>query len=156
MSEDGRLLVIGYGNPARGDDALGPLLAARVEALDLPGVTVEDPMQLNLEDAATVAEHDAVLFIDATADPGAGAVRLEPLAPGGAVAFSSHTLPPGAVLALARDHFGATPPAWLLAVRGTAFELGAPLSGEGAANLEAAWEALHAWLRRRPAAPILL
>lgn len=154
MNEGDRLLVIGYGNPARGDDALGPLLAARVEALELPGVTVEDPMQLNLEDAATVAGHDAVLFIDATR--AAEAVTFEPLEPGGTVAFTSHTLAPGAVLALARDHFDATPAAWLLAVRGEDFELGAPLSPEGAANLEAAWETLHAWLRQRPAAPILL
>ncbi len=32
-----RILLIGYGNPGRGDDGLGPLLAARIEALAIPG-----------------------------------------------------------------------------------------------------------------------
>ena len=41
-----RILVIGYGNPGRRDDGLGPALAARLEALALPGVTVESDFQL--------------------------------------------------------------------------------------------------------------
>ena len=31
-------LVFAVGNPSRGDDAVGPLLAARLEAADVPGV----------------------------------------------------------------------------------------------------------------------
>ena len=30
-------LIIGIGNPSRGDDAIGPLAIERLEALDLPG-----------------------------------------------------------------------------------------------------------------------
>ncbi len=33
-------LVFAVGNPSRGDDAVGPLLAARLEAADVPGVEV--------------------------------------------------------------------------------------------------------------------
>lgn len=42
-------LVIGLGSPDRGDDAVGPEVARRVAALDLPGVAVvehEDPTGL--------------------------------------------------------------------------------------------------------------
>ena len=34
------MLLLGYGNPGRLDDGLGPALAAQVERLALPGVTV--------------------------------------------------------------------------------------------------------------------
>ena len=34
-----RLLVIGYGNPGRLDDGLGPAFAAQVERLQLPDVS---------------------------------------------------------------------------------------------------------------------
>ena len=33
-------LVIGVGNPDRGDDGVGPAVASRVAALGLPGVRV--------------------------------------------------------------------------------------------------------------------
>ena len=33
-------LVVGVGNPDRGDDGVGPVVAARVAALGLPGVRV--------------------------------------------------------------------------------------------------------------------
>jgi hypothetical protein len=46
-------------------------------------------------------------------------------------------------LALSGKIFGATPPAYLLAVRGETFELGAELSAPAALHLEAAWRALR-------------
>ena len=47
-----KVLLIGYGNPGRLDDGLGPALAAAVEKLAIPGVTVDADYQLNVEDAA--------------------------------------------------------------------------------------------------------
>lgn len=44
-----RILLIGYGNPGRGDDGLGPALAAAIEAMELPGVTVEADYQLMVD-----------------------------------------------------------------------------------------------------------
>ena len=61
------VLLLGYGNPGRLDDGLGPALAARVEALALPGVTVQADYQLCLEDAEAAARHDVVIFADAAA-----------------------------------------------------------------------------------------
>ena len=62
---DKRILLIGYGNPGRADDGLGPALADRIEALDLPGLTVESDYQLSIEHAALAAGHDIVIFADA-------------------------------------------------------------------------------------------
>lgn len=120
---EGRTLVIGYGNPGRGDDGLGPALADAVERLGLPGVTVETDYQLAAEHAVDINAHDAVLFVDA-AVAGPEPWSLAPLAPVDDLPWSTHGLEPRALLALAR-HVNATndnPRAYLLAIRGYAFE----------------------------------
>lgn len=133
------MLLIGYGNPGRLDDGLGPALAAAIERLRLPGVTVEADYQLSVEDAAEVAKHQAVVLADAdAAGPEPFSVRrLEPAAD--SLSFSTHSVSPGAVLALARELFGAEPEAWLVGIRGYEFnEFGERLSERAQANLEAA------------------
>jgi len=40
----GRVLVLGYGNPAREDDGLGPLIAERIGELGLAGVEVDNAL----------------------------------------------------------------------------------------------------------------
>ena len=57
-------IVVGIGNLSRGDDAVGPLVAARVARLDLPDVEVvvhDEPLAL-LEHLAT---HEDVVVVDA-------------------------------------------------------------------------------------------
>jgi hydrogenase maturation protease len=143
------VLVIGYGNPGRRDDGLGPALAAAVERLGIAGVKVDSDYQLTVEDAAAVAEHDLVLFADAACS-GAGPFALRRVEPGSAVTFSSHSVQPDGVLALARDLFGATPSAYLLTIRGYAFnEFGEGLSEEAQANLAAAIGFIEPVLRQR-------
>jgi hydrogenase maturation protease len=133
-----RVLLIGYGNPGRIDDGLGPALAREVAALGLDGVTVEEAYQLAVEDAAAAAEHDVVVFADAAA-AGPGPFRFTPVAPDGTVRFTTHSVSPGAVLAMAREHFDAEPRGWLLAIRGHEFDgFGEALSPRAAKNLAAA------------------
>ncbi|MGE5247505.1 MAG: hydrogenase maturation protease [Verrucomicrobiota bacterium] len=137
-----RVLLIGYGNPGRGDDGVGPALAERVEAMRLHGVTVESDYQLSIEHAAMAAEHDVVVFADA--DPGSGEpFYLRPLAPSAPGRFTSHGVAPGEVLHLARACFQAAPEGYLLGVRATVldrFEEG--LSRVAREGLEAALEYL--------------
>jgi len=138
MSER-RTLVLGWGNPGRRDDGLGPALAAAVESMAVPGVTAESGYQLQVEDAAEVARYERVLFVDAErgGDAPFRLRRLEPSRSG--VGFSTHSVSPGRLLALARDLFGAEPEAWLLGVRGYDFDsFGEGLSERAAANLAAA------------------
>jgi hydrogenase maturation protease len=116
----GRILVYGYGNPGRGDDGLGPALAAALEGLNLPATTVESNYQLSVEDAAEVAVHDAVIFVDADLSCSVP-FRFERVTPEKALSFSSHSVAPGALLALADELFGKKTEGYLLGIRGYEF-----------------------------------
>ena len=133
------LLLIGYGNPGRLDDGLGPALAERIENRAPAGVTVDSDYQLTVEDAAQVAQHAVVVFADAD-ETGPEPFSLRPIAPAaGHVSFSTHSISPQAVLALAQELFGARPQAWLLGIRGYEFnEFGQRLSEAAQANLDQA------------------
>lgn len=115
------VLLIGYGNPGRQDDGLGPALAAEVERLDLPGVTVDSDYQLTVEDAAAIVRHGAVVFADAAVS-GAEPFSFERVEPRSAASFSSHSVAPAAVLALAHDLFGSRAPGYCLGIRGYEFD----------------------------------
>ncbi len=135
-----RTLLLGYGNPGRLDDGLGPALADRIAQAGVAGVTVETDYQLQVEDAALIAEHDVVIFADATVQ-GPEPFTLRPVKPLGEISFSTHSVSPGALLALARDHFDAKAEGWMLAIHGTEFnDFGEGLSEKAQANLEAAAE----------------
>jgi hydrogenase maturation protease len=134
----GKILVIGYGNPGRRDDGLGPAFADAVEKLSLPGIKVECNYQLSVEDAHEVASHDFVVFADASAE-GQEPFSFEYVEPMARVSFSTHSLAPSAVVALARELFGAETNAYLLGVRGYIFdEFGESLTPKAASNLSAA------------------
>lgn len=136
------VLVLAVGNPSRGDDALGPALAARLEAAGLPGVEVIQDFQLQVEHALDLVGRERVLFVDAgTGTP--APFELAEVLPADDFRHTSHALSPAAVLAAyARIRSEAPPPCRLLCVRGEQFELGAPLSAAARRHLEAAWEAL--------------
>ncbi len=62
-------LVVGVGNRARGDDGVGPEVAARVAALGLRAVRVvveDEPLHL----VEHIAEHDDVVVVDAVRPEG--------------------------------------------------------------------------------------
>ena len=143
----GKVLLIGYGNPGRLDDGLGPALAAEIEQRRIPGVTVEANYQLTVEDAAAVAECDVVIFADASVD-GAEPFFIAPVQPRTDVSFSSHSVEPAAVLGLARDLFDRRPAAYAVGIRGYEFdEFGERLSARARANLRAAVDRVAALLQ---------
>ena len=132
-----RILVLGYGNPGRQDDGLGPAAVAEIERMALPGVIAHDNYQLVIEDAVEVAEADAVWFVDA-AKTGAEPYEIHRLAPANDIAFSSHEVKPEVILALARRYCGKAPEAWLLGIRGYEFEFTEQLTGRAQENLRQA------------------
>jgi len=144
-----RIYVLGYGNPGRLDDGLGPAFAERIAALNIPGITTDANYQLNVEDAATLAEFDLILFADASVDA-PEPFSLQPLKPAyTGVGFSSHSLSAGALLGMMGELFDARPAAFLLGIRGYVFnEFGERLSAEATANLEAAVTHLEPLLRQ--------
>lgn len=141
------ILVFGYGNPSRGDDALGYLLVERLGAR-LAGtaharhVDLLTDFQLQVEHALDLAGREQVIFADASVRATAPFefVRVEPAADG---SFTTHALSPHALLHAYVRAVGSDPPeSWLLAIRGDGFELGEPVSEAAAGNLDAALEFL--------------
>jgi hydrogenase maturation protease len=138
------VLVFGWGNPSRGDDALGPLFVERIEAAGLAHVDCLTDFQLQVEHALDLQDRRRILFVDASFDAEAP-YTVAPIAPCQDASFSSHAMTPHAVLQVYCDLTDEPPPvAWLLAIRGERFELGEPLSVEAEARLAAA----VAWARR--------
>ncbi len=141
-------LVIGYGNPGRLDDGLGPAFAEQVQAMNLPDVAVESNYQLNIEDAELISKYDVVVFADASVDA-VEPFEFKPMTPGDpVVGFSSHSITAESLLGLAEQLFDARPRAYAMAIRGYAFNaFGEYLSGQAEQNLSAAAAFLASWSR---------
>ena len=60
-----KVLFIGYGNPGRLDDGLGPAIASEIEKLEIKDIKCDSDYQLSVEDAVDINQHDIVIFADA-------------------------------------------------------------------------------------------
>lgn len=125
--------MLACGNPSRGDDALGPLLLARLSpwlqeaGLDGHFELIED-FQFQIEHALDLQGRQGALFIDA-AEHLAESFQCHPLVADRVPSHSTHAISPAAVLdVFARVVDGEPPAAWLLALRGERFALGEGLS----------------------------
>jgi len=137
-----KLLVVGWGNLSRGDDALGPLcvaaLQARLPRAWLDQIEFLDDYQLQVEHALDLLGRQALLFIDASLSCEAPFCVSTPLAQRD-ISYSSHALSVPALLQVFGDLYGhSAAPATLLAIRGEAFELGQAMSPTAQAHLAAA------------------
>lgn len=132
-----RILLLGYGNPAREDDGLGPAAAAAVEQMGLGHVTALSNYQLTIEDAVDVAEADVVWFVDASR-AGPEPYELRRLKPARDICVSSHLIQPDVVLALAAEYCGGAPEAYLLGIRGYSFDFREGLTVVAQNNLKQA------------------
>jgi hydrogenase maturation protease len=132
-----RILILGYGNPGRQDDGLGPAFVNKVNSLNLPHVSVDADYQLNIEDGATIADYDIVVFVDAAKDI-AEPYTMSPLAASDKITFTSHTVSPDSILAICEDHFGARPEAYVMAIRGYEYEFQEGLTPRAEENMNAA------------------
>lgn len=142
------ILVFGWGNAARGDDALGLLFVERIEALDLPGVDCLQDDQLQIEHALDLADRERILFVDASRALAAPfAVSRLTAAQDPAQVFS-HALAPQTLLRVFKDfHAVPPPPSYLLEIKGENFSLGAPCSAAGMRHLTTALEWAREWLK---------
>ena len=144
------LLVFGWGNASRGDDALGPLAIERLrERLgDTAAGRIDflDDYQLQPEHALDLVDRERVLFVDASVAC-AAPFEVSVVQPRRDASFSSHAMSPAALLQVFVELQGAEPPpCTLLAIRGESFELGAPPGEAALAHLSAALDWAAAWL----------
>lgn len=144
------LLVFGWGNPGRGDDALGPLLveqlSARLGADAHSAVECLTDFQLQVEHALDLVGRARVLFVDASVRVQAP-FEVSALLPAQGASVASHALSPAALLQVfCQLERRSPPPCTLLAIRADQFELGQPPSPAALSNLAAALAWTQAWL----------
>lgn len=151
-----RALIIGYGNPVRGDDAFGWHAADHLASLPEfganPGIRILTVHQLMPELAEAIAGAKLVIFFDAkppSAEAAPGAIFCEEIHPASiSPQLLGHHLTPASVLACARAFHGTIPRAFVLSVSAASFAYGAPL----APAVESAIPLLAQWARERIAA----
>ena len=140
--------VFGIGNPARGDDGLGPRFVASIEADKPERIVAEANYQLQVEDCLSLENCGAVVFVDASMSAKAP-FELGPLSPDPASGLGSHSLPPGGLLALAASLNLNLPPAFVMAIRGEAFEpFCEELSARAEDHLQAALHFFSQWQKQ--------
>lgn len=140
------MLLIGYGNPGRGDDGLGPAFSERIAARALPDMVVDSDYQLVAEHALAISGHELVVFADAEIG-GNQAFSFRKVRPALPETIGSHSFIPETVLALCTTLYGVTPRAYLLGISGCDYgDVKEGLSTEALKNLEQAEAFFLDWL----------
>jgi hydrogenase maturation protease len=138
ISEHKPILLLGYGNPSRGDDALGVLLLEQLSDTGLHSVDLLTDFQLQIEHALDLKNRQLVLFIDASI-ANTRPIAFSQLQPLYDNSYTTHAMNPAAVMQVYQDiEKKPPPPCFLLAMQAVQFELGEGLSETAANSLRVA------------------
>lgn len=136
-----RVLIVGYGNPLRGDDGFGWRTAERLRAeIHDPEVEVMALHQLTPELMEPISRAELAIFIDASVGP--------ERTPGGASSAFTHHVTPEALVEGARSLYGRAAEPRVLTAMGENFELGEKLSPAVERAIVDTVERVRAILRR--------
>lgn len=152
------VLVIGYGNPLRSDDGVGPAVAERLAGDPrLRGAEVHAAHQLTPELALDASQASVMVLVDAAEGVPAGEVVVRELAgaaggaDGGLAGRAeeggpplTHHVGPASLLGLAAGLWGAAPRTVLVGIGPASLELGDTLTPEVEAAVPRAVEAVVA------------
>jgi hydrogenase maturation protease len=138
--------LIAVGNTGRQDDGLGWALARVLEERGILAGNIHYRYQLQVEDAELIARADSVIFVDAFRGELPGGFELRRCEPAAGFAFTTHALPPEAVLFVCEQLYGRRPEARSLLIAGKHWSLGTDLSGAAETNLRRAEEFVRALL----------
>lgn len=145
-----RTLIIGIGNPLRGDDGLGWHTMQLLAQASLPeAVTVLPCQQLTMDLVEPVHEADRVIFVDARHGEPAGVLSRETIQPSSALGEPvSHFFDPATLLACVQALYGSHPEAVLLSIGSTQFDYTETLSPPVAAAMPMLLDEVWALIRR--------
>ncbi len=115
-----KVLLIGFGNPGRLDDGLGPRLAEAIKLMDLDGIDVDSDYQLTVEDSVDMAEHDIIIFADASVN-GPEPFYFKKIKASTYADFTTHSISPESLLCLTKELFNKELKAYILGIRGYEF-----------------------------------
>lgn len=143
-------IIIGYGNPGRQDDGLGPScvnqLTEQLPEEDLLQLKLQSNYQLTVEDAYDIFEFDQVIFVDASLNAQAP-FSFTKITETNDSGLGSHSLTPNAVIRLCETLYGKTPKAFILAIKGYEFDqFDEHLSSQANTNMLAAVQFLMTFL----------
>jgi len=142
MTAKDKILLIGYGNPGRQDDGLGPAMVVKLEKQGIEHVVLDSDYQLTVEKAYEIAEYQMVIFVDAVLE-GIAPYSFHLLDASDPGSVSSHSLSPQTVLYLAKILFQAKTKAYLLGIKGYEFDqFEEKLSEKAEGNLNQAYDFL--------------
>ena len=132
------VLIFTWGNPSRGDDAIGPRIYDLLLKEDLPDIDVLTDFQLQIEHSVDLENRERVLFIDASVSA-AAPYEFYRLKPAEDNSFTTHAMSPASLLATYQKAcHRKPPPAFMLSIRAYVFNLGASISAEANGNLDEA------------------
>jgi hydrogenase maturation protease len=121
-------IIIGYGNPGRQDDGLGPSfvnqlsdeLSDELPEKDRLNIQLQTSYQLTVEDAYDIIEFDQVIFVDASLNALAP-FSFTKITETNNTGLGSHSLTPNAVIRLCETLYGKSPKAFILGIKGYDF-----------------------------------
>ncbi len=145
-----KILIYGYGNPGRQDDGLGNLFVDEAQkwakAEGLENISFDSNYQLNIEDAANIAEQDIVIFVDASVEDISDFLLTE-ITPEAKVEFSMHSVSPAFVVHLCNDIYSRTPKSLLLHIKGYEFEFKEGITEKAFQNFSKAYKYMKPLLK---------
>lgn len=145
MNTKPSMLILGIGNPLRGDDGIGVHICAQLEQLNIPHISVQTTHQLHTEWIYTFRQYDVVLLVDASLSDQEVAIR--PIAPTPVSSVNlSHHVAASQIAALASLIVGSTTLFFECAVPGDAFGLSDQLSEKGRIYADLAVKSIIGWL----------
>lgn len=146
MAHQKRVLIYGYGNPGRQDDALGNEMVDKIQNWidkhELTCMTTDSNYQLNIEDAEKISNWEIVVFVDASKED-IHEYKLYEIEPEDTkVEFTMHSISPAYVLHLSKKLFNKEPQTFILGIKGYEWEFKEGLSDNASLNLEQAFQFL--------------
>ncbi len=147
MLKSNKILILGYGNPGRQDDGLGPLFIKKIEDLGLDNnISLDTDYQLTLETAHDLIGYNEVIFVDASmkaSEP----FLFELVRPNKNLIFHTHSVTPESIIQLTNNLYEAYPTAYILAIRGYKFnEFGEYITKQARNNCDLAVDFIKKYL----------
>lgn len=149
MDSKPSLLILGIGNPLRGDDGIGAHICAQLEQLNIPRVSVQTTHQLHTEWIYTFRQYDVVLLVDASLLDQEVVIRPISTTPVSSVNLSHHVAA-SQIAALTSLIVGSATLFFECAVPGDAFGLSDRLSEKGRMHADLAVTSILDWLEDLP------
>ena len=139
-----KILIYGYGNPGRQDDALGVKLTENIEQWiqkeNISDVEVDCNYQLNIEDSERISHSDIVIFADASTENIDDFIFTTVNPSDATIEFTMHAVSPSFVLDLCNKLYQKCPKTYLMHIKGYEWEFMEGLTEDALLNLAKATE----------------